>query len=209
MKDKIIESIKSQLIIPVVRRDSYELANKMIHYLNNYGIKIVEITLSIPNAFELMKKWSSKGMIIGAGTVFSIEEAQKAIDANVSFIVSPVQVEGLVELCHKNDIPCALGALTPNEVMNALAKKADIVKIYPAKSMGSVDYVKSIQDVFPNVLFMPTGGIGKENINMYLESNIYLLGVGNSLIDDKDLLNDDFESIQKSLDSYFKKGRYE
>jgi|LSQX01.3.fsa_nt_gb 2-dehydro-3-deoxyphosphogluconate aldolase/(4S)-4-hydroxy-2-oxoglutarate aldolase len=205
MVSNTIDVLKQQKIIPIVRVDSMDVADKIISYLVEYGFKAIEITLSIPNATKLMAKWSDKGIVVGAGTVLTLDQAKACLDANVSFVVSPIVVEKLPQLCHEKNILCALGAFTPTEVKNALTEGADIVKIFPIMSAGGVKHIKALKNIFPNTIFMPTGGINETNLEDFIMAKAEILGIGNSLIEVEDVINGNNKKIAASIGKYFNK----
>ena len=180
---KTLQALLNGILVPVLRTKSTELANDAIICLSDAGFRTIEITMTIPDSYSLIEKWSKKDMLIGAGTVFDLETAKRCIEAGASFVVSPINVEGLPNLCHKHDVISILGAMTPNEVQTIINAGSDIIKVYPASAVGGPSYIKALLDVFPDTLFMPTGGINAENINEYLKAGAALLAAGSSLLD--------------------------
>jgi len=185
-KKDILNILHKQLLIPVIRTNSFANANNLIKQLHNCGIKVVEITTSVPGFDKLIKIWSSK-IIVGVGTILSKKDAKKAIKNGAKFLVSPVNIKEVSLLCEKENIVLASGALTPNEIHDVLKSGADIIKIFPAKSIGGASYLKTIIDVFGPIDLMPTGGIDMSNIKDYLDLGIKLIGIGSSLTDSSSL----------------------
>jgi 2-dehydro-3-deoxyphosphogluconate aldolase / (4S)-4-hydroxy-2-oxoglutarate aldolase len=181
-KQLVLEKLEKQLLIPVIRTDSFNKADDLILTLYGCGIKVIEITTTIPDFHELIEKWSKK-MVVGAGTILNLQQGKLAIKSGAKFIVSPVTVNKLGALCKKEDVLLASGALTPNEIKVALDEGADVIKIFPAKSIGGATYLKSILDVFGPINLMPTGGVDNGNIKDYLNLGIKLIGMGSSLFD--------------------------
>ena len=197
-----MKALCDSILVPVLRTDSTELADKAIDCLVNSGFKTIEITTTIPGIFDLIAKWSKKQIQVGAGTVLNLESARRCIDAGASFIVSPIIIDGLPELCHKHEVVCILGALTPNEVNTVLSAGCDIVKVYPISSVGGPSHLKALLDIFPNTLFMPTGGIKADNLIDYMEAGASLLGAGSSLIDYEALKESDYNRVQNQCKEY-------
>lgn len=194
--------LRNSILVPVLRTNSTELAGIAINCLKDAGFRTIEITMTIPNCHHLISEWSKKGMQIGAGTVLELESAERCIASGASFVVSPIHVEGLPELCHKHDVLCTLGAMTPNEVNKVLQAGCDIVKIYPANSAGGPAHIKALLDIFPNALFMPTGGVKTDNLIQYLQAGAAFLGAGSSLLDFRALEKGDLEKARSHCKTY-------
>lgn len=183
-KKQILEQIKKIRIIPVIRTKSYDEADSVIKAVLAGGINILEITMTTPNAIELIaecvKEYGDE-VIVGAGTVVDLETTKKCFDAGVKFIVSPMFDEETVKFCNQNQIIIMPGALTPTEIFNAHKKGADVVKVFPVSSMGGVSYLKAIKSVYPNIETVPTGGVNLENFNEYLSGGAFAVGIGSDL----------------------------
>lgn len=184
-----LNKLKEAYIVPVIRADKYEDANKAIQELKEVGYKTIEITLTTPGAIRLIQNWSiDEFLMVGAGTVTSLDEAKECIEAGVKYIVSPCYVEGLGEICAQKDVVCIMSGLTPSEVIKSWQGGSNIVKVFPASSIGGASHIKSLKTVFPNILLLPTGGINLDNIVSYLEAGADFVGTGADLVDIK-LLN--------------------
>ena len=183
-KTQILENIRETRIIPVVRTKSHDEAKGVIEAILKGGINVLEITMTTPNAIELMedcvKKYSDE-VIVGAGTVVDLETAKKCFDAGVQFIVSPMFDEATVKFCNQNQIIIMPGALTPTEIFNTHKKGADVVKVFPISSMGGVPHLKAVKSVYPNIEIVPTGGVNLENYNDYLNAGAFAVGIGSDL----------------------------
>ena len=183
-KSEVIEKIRNTGIIPVIRADSHEKAQTIIKALVAGGINVLEITMTIPNAVELIKQLTSEyksGVLIGAGTVLDKQTAEKCIEAGAKFIVSPILDLETVSFCNENEIAVLPGALTPTEIFAAWKAGADLVKVFPVSAMGGISYLKAIKKVFPQIEFIPTGGINLENVVDYIKSGAFAVGVGGEL----------------------------
>ncbi len=176
----------SQRVIPVIRTTTAASARTAVDWLHLAGFNTAEITLTIPDAIALIDSYrDDQGIIIGAGSVMSEADAERCLQANARFIVSPVTAPSLVGLCHEARIPCLLGAYTPTEVHNAATAGADAVKIFPASSAGGPAHIHALKAVFPSVPLVPTGGIGRDDIDAYLQAGAALVGVGGNLINEE------------------------
>jgi len=183
-KDEVIEKIRNTRIIPVIRADSHEKVQTIIKAIVAGGIDVLEITMTIPNAVELIKQLTGEyksGVVIGAGTVLDKQTAEKCIEAGAKFIVSPILDLETVSFCNRSEIAALPGALTPTEIYSAQKAGADLIKIFPISAMGGVSYLKAVKTIFPQIEFVPTGGINLENAADYIKSGAFAIGIGGEL----------------------------
>lgn len=183
-KSEIIEKIRETGIVPVIRADSHKNAQVIIKALIAGGIDVLEVTMTIPNAVELIEQLTSdyKGTaVIGAGTVLDKQTAEKCIEAGAKFIVSPILDLETVSFCNQNEIAILPGALTPTEIFAAQKAGADLIKVFPVSAMGGVSYLKALKTVLPQIKFVPTGGITLENAVDYVKSGAFAIGIGGEL----------------------------
>ena len=183
-KDEVIEKIRNTRIIPVIRADSHEKAQTIIKAIVAGGIDVLEITMTIPNAVELIKQLTSEyksGVVIGAGTVLDKQTAEKCIEAGAKFIVSPILDLETVSFCNRSEIAALPGALTPTEIYSAQKAGADLIKVFPISAMGGVSYLKAVKTIFPQIELIPTGGINLENAADYIKSGAFAIGIGGEL----------------------------
>jgi len=144
--------------------------------------------MTIPGAVELIERLTGEyknTALIGAGTVLDKDAAQKCVEAGAKFIVSPILNLEMVAFCNQNKIAVMPGALTPTEIFSAWQAGADMVKIFPVSAMGGVSYLKAVKAVFPQFLFVPTGGINLENAVDYIKAGAFAVGMGGELIKGK------------------------
>ncbi len=158
--------------------------DKILTALKNYGIECAEITFRTACAAEAISYACKKypEMNIGAGTVINAEQCEQALKAGAKFIVSPGLSKSVAEVCKKNDVPYYPGCVTPTEIMAALELDITVVKFFPANIYGGLKAMKALSAPFPQVKFIPTGGIDKNNIEEYLAwDKIYAVG-GSSFV---------------------------
>lgn len=182
MREETKAMLLRSVLIPVLRSHSDKDARGALDCLRNAGFQSVEITMTVNNALGLIREAKNMGFCTGAGTVFDTECAADCIGAGASFIVSPVRVPGLANLCHEKDVLCMEGAVTPGEIRDVIQDGADIVKIFPA-SIGGPGYISALRDIFPEAVFCPTGGVSADNLGAFLKAGADLLGAGGSLFD--------------------------
>jgi len=183
-KSEVIERIREIGIIPVIRADSHAKAQIIIKALIAGGINVLEVTMTIPNAVELIEQLTGEyknTAVIGAGTVLDKQTADRCIGAGAQFIVSPILDLETVSFCSENEIAVLPGALTPTEIFAARKAGADLIKVFPVSAMGGVSYLKAIKTVFPQIEFVPTGGINLENAIDYIKAGAFAVGIGGEL----------------------------
>lgn len=166
----IIEQIKNIGIIPVVTVESADQGVKIMKALEEGGLLAAEVTFRTEAAIQSiynMKKACPQALI-GAGTILGVEQAKQAIKAGASFLVSPGCTQEVMAYCVKNEITMIPGCMTPSDIQMALAYGLEIVKFFPAEAAGGLQMLKAISQPYPNVRFMPTGGISLSNIREYL-----------------------------------------
>ena len=147
-------------VIPVVRTDSQASAELAVGWLRDAGISTFEITLTTPGAVDSIAMLSADSrLLVGAGTVMSAADVEAVVAAGAQFVVSPVLHADVIRRCAELGVTSICGALTPSEIALAWEYGADAVKIFPVNSVGGAVYIKSVRDVFPDVRFIPTGGI--------------------------------------------------
>jgi 2-dehydro-3-deoxyphosphogluconate aldolase/(4S)-4-hydroxy-2-oxoglutarate aldolase len=184
-KQQVRDRIMEIGIVPVVRASSPREARMAAEAVCEGGVPIVEITMTVPGAVEVIRelaKNSASGVLIGAGTVLNAEAARRCLDAGAQFLVSPGLNLQTVELAAREGKLIMAGALTPTEVMAAWEAGADFVKIFPCGQVGGAKYIKALKGPFPQVHFVPTGGINLTNAAEFIEAGVAALGVGGECV---------------------------
>lgn len=193
IRDRLIGS----RVIPVLRLRSVAQARTVIDCLLSTGFATVEITLTTPDALDLIADLRSRvpqSFLIGAGTILNLPQAQQCLDAGADYLVSPCVVRGMAGLAHAAGRAALLGAFTPSEVRAACDEGSDAVKLFPASS-GGPSHLAALKAVFPEVAFCPTGGIDADNMAAYFGAGAAMVGVGNSIIDRKALSENDLATM--------------
>ena len=186
-------------IVPVVMLDDAKDAENLGRALMEGGLPCAEVTFRTAAAEESIRILSEKfpEMIVGAGTVLTIEQVDRAVKAGAKFIVSPGTNPKVVDYCVKNNIPITPGTCTPSNVETALEFGLDVVKFFPAEPSGGLNFIKAIAAPYVGVKFMPTGGINAKNVRDYLAYD-RIIACGGSWMVTKDLIKaGDFEQIKK------------
>lgn len=156
--------------IPVVVIKEMSETDKILTALQNVGINCAEITFRTDCAAEAIKYAREKypTMSVGAGTIINAEQCKTALKAGAQFIVSPGLSVSVAEICKENDIPYYPGCVTPTEIMQALELGITTVKFFPANIYGGLKALKALSGPFPQVKFIPTGGVDRNNIDEFL-----------------------------------------
>jgi len=183
-KDQIQERIVEIGIIPAVRVASPEEALFAAEAVCNHGIPIVEVTMTVPGAMEVITELArhSPGVIAGAGSVADVETAAHCIDAGARFLTSTGLDPDLVHFAVKQNVVVFPGALTPSEVMAAAKAGPDFIKIFPCSSVGGPAYIKALKAPFPHIRFIASGGVNQQTAGDFILAGAVALGIGGELI---------------------------
>src|SRR5512142_2117707 len=170
MKHPIFDTFYKIGIIPVLEIDSVDRAAPLAESLLAGGLPIAEVTLRTDAALSAIKSITHNvnGVIVGAGTVINREQAMAACETGAQFLVCPGMIEEVVLWAQENKIPILAGAITPTEMICGIHLGLDILKFFPSETMGGLSAIKAMSDPFPQLRFIPTGGINMENAAQYL-----------------------------------------
>ena len=172
-------------IVPVVRASSAKQALRAVEAVCAGGIPIVEITMTVPGAVEVIAQLAqSMGseVLIGAGTVLDAGAAERCIEAGAEFIVSPGFDLETVKFANRRDKLMIAGALTPTEVITAWKAGSDFVKIFPCGTVGGAKYIKALKAPLPQIPMIPTGGVNLNTAADFLMAGAAALGIGGELV---------------------------
>jgi 2-dehydro-3-deoxyphosphogluconate aldolase/(4S)-4-hydroxy-2-oxoglutarate aldolase len=200
-KSEVIRQLQIDRIVGIVRLNDSTNLVELARVLQDAGVNFLEVTLTTPNAFNAIEKISETldgDFYVGAGTVTTLDLAEKAIKSGAKFIVSPNFKKEVIELSHSYSIPAMPGCLTPTEIFAAHEAGADIIKIFPS-SLGGTAYLKEMRGPFPEIRFMPTGSIAREVIVEYLKVGAFCLGIGTSMIKPDDVYQKNWKNITESI----------
>ena len=183
-KNETCRRIEDVGIIPAIRVSSAEEAHFAAEAILSGGIDVVEITLTVPRAVELITHLCHyhPKMVVGAGTVISLDLAQKALDAGAAFLTSPGQSLKIVDFAVRNKIVAMPGALTPSEVIEAWEAGADFVKVFPCMDIGAERYIRSLKSALPQIPLIAAGGVSQQTAGSYILAGASAIGVGRELI---------------------------
>jgi 2-dehydro-3-deoxyphosphogluconate aldolase/(4S)-4-hydroxy-2-oxoglutarate aldolase len=183
-REEVRKQIEKIGIIPGVRVTASHLAVFAAESLNDAGIPVVEITMTVPNAFEVISQLATKypNLVVGAGTVLELETAKKCLDAGARFLTSPGLIPEVAEFAHKNDVANLPGALTPSEVIAAWKMGADFVKIFPCSLVGGDKYIRALKTSLPQVPLIASGGVNQLTAANFILAGASALGIGSELL---------------------------
>lgn len=202
-KEQAIQAILDQKLLPLYYHDSAEVSINILKALYNAGVRVVEYTNRGENALDNFKALRTAvdqqmpGMQLGIGTIKTRKQAKKYIEAKADFIVCPTINEDVAEITHDNDLLWIPGCMTPTEVASAENEGAKLVKIFPGNILGP-SYINAIKELFPELKFMPTGGVEAEadNLKSWFSSGVVAVGMGSKLITKDHVSKGDYEGLK-------------
>ena len=199
-KDMILSKIEESGVVPVVRAKNAEQAVKISEAVKKGGIRVIEITMTVPGAIDVIKELTEKyredpDIIFGAGSVLDGETARTAILAGAEFIVGPALNEKMIKVANRYQKPIIPGAMTPSEVVQAMEAGADVVKIFPAALFGP-KIIKAIKGPIPQARLLPTGGVSHDNVKDWFKAGSYAVGAGSAIVKGADEGN--FDQVREN-----------
>lgn len=195
-KAEILERIRSEKVIALIRADGPESLLDCCRALLAGGLSVIELTMTTPGAIDLVAEVSRKlpGVMLGLGTVLDAETARAGAAAGARFIVTPAVRPGVIIACQKLGVPVFAGALTPTEIAAAADLGADLIKIFPAEFFGPA-YIKSLRAVFPKLSFLPTGGVTPRTLGEFLKAGAFATAAGSALVEPAALKARDWAAV--------------
>jgi 2-dehydro-3-deoxyphosphogluconate aldolase / (4S)-4-hydroxy-2-oxoglutarate aldolase len=166
---EVVERLRAVRVLPVLTVDDVPQAEATCVALVAGGLPCVEVAFRTPAAPEALRRLRGiGGVLLGAGTVLSVEEAYAAADAGADFAVAPGLSEDVVAACRKLGLPFFPGVATPSEIAAALRLGLRTLKVFPAEQLGGAAFVRAVASAYPECRFLPTGGVSPENLLTYL-----------------------------------------
>ena len=182
-KQLIFKQVEALGLLAVIRGPSEQKTLNAVEALIDAGVKGIEITFSTPNAASVMNKLAQKHgneILLGMGTLTEEKQIEMAADNGAKFIVSPMFESSLTQAFIKSGMLTMVGCFTPSEVFRAYQMGVDIIKIFPGRLAGP-NYIKDLRGPFPDIPFMPTGGVNKDNVADWFKVGVVAVGAGSSL----------------------------
>lgn len=202
-KNKLLQLIPEQGILPLYFYKDAAVSIEVLKALSRAGIKAVEYTNRGEAALQNFKKMREvcdtelKEMFLGVGTIKNASMAQAFIDAGADYIICPGLIKEVAEVADKSNILWIPGCMTPSEIIKAENMGAKMIKLFPGNILG-VAFMSSIKELFPGLLFMPTGGVDldKENIAAWFKTGVCAVGMGSKLVSKNLLEQKDYAKIE-------------
>lgn len=200
----IIKALKEQAMLPLYYHPEAEVCVALMQHLYNAGVRLIEFTNRGDHALANFKEMkaaaeSLEGLYIGIGTIKDEYAAESFIEAGADFLISPALAENVYDAAYSNKVLWIPGCMTPTEILKAESMGINLVKLFPGNVLGP-GYVSAIKDLFPGMMFMPTGGVEttKENLSEWFASGVVAVGMGSKLITKKLLEEKNYQAIQSS-----------
>jgi 2-dehydro-3-deoxyphosphogluconate aldolase / (4S)-4-hydroxy-2-oxoglutarate aldolase len=190
----VLSTIKQEKMIAIIRGSEPSDALAIAKALYKGGVRAIEITLNSPGALSSIEKVRSTlgdDLAVGAGTVLDPESARSALLAGAQFILSPSLNRDTIKMTKRYGAVSIPGAFTPTEILEAYESGGDIIKVFPASSLGP-GFVKDIHGPLPQIPLLPTGGIDLTNIAEYIEKGAAGVGLGSSLVNSREAVTDEY-----------------
>lgn len=198
MTHNLLPAIRDAGVIATLRAPTPEAAYGTVEALVRGGVTAIEVTYSTPNAgtviAELARRFGDS-IVLGAGTLTTVEQVAEASASGARFLVSPGFDEEIFHAIVATGAMSMIGGYTPTEVQNLAKRGADIVKFFPG-SLGGPAALKALRGPFPGLTYIPTGGVSAENLGLWLAAGAVAVGAGSELIPAEALRQDDFEAIE-------------
>ncbi len=202
---EILACIKEIGVVPVVRTSTAEAAILAIEAIYRGGVRSAEITMTVPGAVKALEKVADQfgdKIMLGAGTVLDPETARICMLAGAQFFVTPSLRTSTIEMAKRYSKVICCGALTPTEVLTAWEHGADVVKIFPANSLGGPKYIKALKGPLPHIEMIPTGGVNLETVGDFLKAGACAVAVGGELVDAKLIAAGNYAEIESRARQY-------
>jgi 2-dehydro-3-deoxyphosphogluconate aldolase/(4S)-4-hydroxy-2-oxoglutarate aldolase len=196
-RSNVTTRIKEVGAVAIIRMQESARVARVVEAVLRGGLSAIEITMSVPGAVELLREVArslGSEVVLGAGTVLDVETAKRVIDAGASFVVSPILKRELIAECHANDVAVAPGCFTPTEIYTAFEAEADLIKVFPATSLGPA-FFRDILAPLPGLPIMPTGGVSLDNVGDWIRAGAVAVGVGTALLDRQVIAAERYEEL--------------
>lgn len=201
------ELFEKMPLVGILRNFPINQMNKLAEQYSLAGLTTLEITMNSKGADQsiasLVKEFQGQ-LNIGAGTVCSLEDLDKALSAGANFIVTPIIDEAVIQKCSASNIPIFPGAYTPTEIYKAWSLGASMVKVFPASKLGP-DYIKEVLAPLNHIKLMPTGGISLDNMKAFMKAGARGFGIGSQLVPKNMVENEDWKALNKHFSVFVQK----
>ena len=203
-KQEIIQKILHTGVVAIIRADNSEQLIDATRALLEGGINAVEVTMTTPNALQVIRearKTFGDKALMGVGTILDEATARLAIDAGAEFVITPVLKPEVIALCRRYGKPIFAGAYTPTEALTATELGADFVKIFPADGLGPA-YIRAIRAPLPQLQIVPTGGVDVSTCGDFIKAGCVAVAAGSSLVSKEILKNKDWAKLKETAAAF-------
>jgi len=193
----VVEQVQELGVVAVIRIKDPAKLRAVVDALVDGGVRALEVTMTVPGAVGLIRELAPTmpaGFLLGAGTVTTAETARAVIDAGATYVVSPVFQPAVIAACHERDVAAMPGCFSPTEIFAAHELGADIIKVFPATSLGP-QFIKDVRAPLPQVKLMPTGGVTLDNAGDWIRAGAVAVGLGSALVDAAAIADGRFDVI--------------
>jgi len=190
----------------ILRGFELDKVEAVVQAMEDTNIKNIEVTTNSPNYLNTISKIKNKypHINIGAGTVTTYDQAVKSIDAGASFILSPIMLsKDIIKLCNDNNVICVPAAMTPSEIYKMFDLGADVVKVFPATTVGP-KFFKDVQAPLGKLNLIAVGGVNINNAKQFLDNGCKYLGIGTGMFNKKDIETKNIEKMRESIKDFSK-----
>jgi 2-dehydro-3-deoxyphosphogluconate aldolase/(4S)-4-hydroxy-2-oxoglutarate aldolase len=194
---ELVAKVETLGVVAIIRMPDPAALRAVVDALIEGGVRALEVTMTVPRAIELIEEIAPtlpSDFLFGAGTLLDAETVRRAVGAGAQFIVSPVFRREVVNAAHEEGVPVMPGCFSPTEILDAWDMGADVIKVFPATSLGP-GYLKDIRGPLPHVKLMPTGGVSIDNVGDWLRAGAVAVGVGSAVVDTKAIAAKQFHVI--------------
>jgi 2-dehydro-3-deoxyphosphogluconate aldolase/(4S)-4-hydroxy-2-oxoglutarate aldolase len=203
-KEQIRQRILEVGVIPAVRVTTAAEARFAAEAVADGGIPVIEITLTVQGALEVIRELASspRKLIVGAGTVLDAETVGRCIDAGAHFITGPAVKESVIRAAQERGSLVIPGAMTPTEILQAWEYGADFVKVFPCSALGGANYIRSLRRPFPKIPLIAAGGINQQNAAEYIRCGADVVGIGTGLVSPESVSHHELKRIRELARRY-------
>lgn len=203
----IIEQLTKIPLVPILRKVPYKKSAAIVKALVDGGVRFIEVTMETDRAediiAETVEAYGSQ-ILVGAGTVLSIDDCSRSIEAGAQFIVTPTLDEEIVQFAVKKEVPIIPGVFTPSEMQRAVNLGASMVKLFPSSVLGPA-FIKDVKGPLGHIQIMTTGGITLDTAKNYLEAGAIAIGAGSALLRNDLIEAEDWEGLAKETRLWLEK----
>ncbi|MDI6400634.1 bifunctional 4-hydroxy-2-oxoglutarate aldolase/2-dehydro-3-deoxy-phosphogluconate aldolase [Balneolaceae bacterium ANBcel3] len=214
-RKETLRRIEEDKLVAIIRVNDPEELDPVVDALLEGGVTIIEATMTIPGLLDYVPRLIDRvgdQMVFGIGSVLNAEMARQVAEAGASFIVSPILKKEIIDTAHSYDKAVSVGSYTPTEIQTAWEYGSDVVKVFPADTLGP-SYIKGVRAPMPHLKLLPTGGVHVDNVSDWLRAGSVALGVGSALVDMKaiknrrfDIIRDNAKALHEAVRRYMEEG---